>query len=643
MENFWEKTVAGAVVLLAAALGFAWWVLAPVAWGGNGLTAGTLVKGSTAAVYYYNSDGKRYVFPDAATYQSWYDDFHSVQTVSDSQLAAMPVGGLVTYRPGTKLVKITTDPKVYAVTKGGILRWLTSETVAAALYGNDWSREVVDVPDTFFVSYNIGAPINAAADYDRQAERNGTPDISALITSKRQVPTDAATSSSSSASTGSASSGTTTASASSTSPAVTASAPAASGAAISGPRIYVAVSGSDDDGDGSEGKPFRTVGHALEEAAAGTAVLLMPGTYNEEVRVREPRVTLASATATRAVIKAPLPAGDSTPIAVELDVDADGSVVRDLEIAGGFYAVSVETRWDWGDPADRTGASDILIENNVIHGTGHDAVKIKPNADRVTVRDNEIYQTGLSQSPDDCNAEGIDDVNGDDLLVQGNYIHDICSNGVYCKGGATNCRIIGNRIENVGSGGIMVGFDTSPEYFDLTVNPGYYENIGGTVRDNLILHAGGAGIGLYASKDAVIENNTVVESSWLYHAPLYFGVSFQDWESYAGRPGNLNPTIRNNVFYEPATRGSLMAAIRYADELGGLSALNGPMTASGNCYFWAGGAPTFEDHRPGQEYDGGLAGWATHMAETGSVVADPGFDGLDRATAAACVGKGWRP
>ena len=123
------------------------------------ILAGDLIKASGPAVYYYASDAKRYVFPNEKTYFSWYSDFSSVKTITDSELAAISIGGNVTVRPGTKLVKITTDPKVYAVTKCGTLHWLESEAVAKALYGDAWATRVIDVPDSFFVNYTVGSSI----------------------------------------------------------------------------------------------------------------------------------------------------------------------------------------------------------------------------------------------------------------------------------------------------------------------------------------------------------------------------------------------------------------------------------------------------------------------------------------------------
>ncbi len=129
------------------------------------LTSGDLIKASLPAVYYYASDGKRYVFPDEKTYKTWYSDFSTVKTITDTELAAISIGGNVTYRPGVKLVKITTDPKVYAVSLGGELHWVQTEAIAVALFGADWATMVQDVPDPFFVNYTVGTAISDASQY----------------------------------------------------------------------------------------------------------------------------------------------------------------------------------------------------------------------------------------------------------------------------------------------------------------------------------------------------------------------------------------------------------------------------------------------------------------------------------------------
>lgn len=125
------------------------------------ISAGDLIKASGAAVYYYGSDGMRYVFPTEPTYKTWYSDFSNVKTITDAELAAIEIGGNVTVRPGTKLVKITTDPKTYAVAPGGTLRHVDSEARAIALYGSDWATRVIDISDAFWVNYKKGSAVSS--------------------------------------------------------------------------------------------------------------------------------------------------------------------------------------------------------------------------------------------------------------------------------------------------------------------------------------------------------------------------------------------------------------------------------------------------------------------------------------------------
>lgn len=122
--------------------------------------SGSLIKSaSSTAVYYCGADGKRYVFPNDRVYFSWYKDFKTVLTITNEQLAEISLGGLVTYRPGIKMVKVESLPNVYAVTRGGVLRWIKSPEIAASIYGTNWKKNVDDVSDAFFGSYQIGQPI----------------------------------------------------------------------------------------------------------------------------------------------------------------------------------------------------------------------------------------------------------------------------------------------------------------------------------------------------------------------------------------------------------------------------------------------------------------------------------------------------
>lgn len=111
------------------------------------------------AVYYCGADGRRYVFPTSQVYFSWYDDFSDVIEIGPAILAQIPLGGNVRYKPGSRMVKIATDPKTYAVDKGGVLRWVTTSEIAESMYGKNWNQYIDDISPTFFINYSVGESI----------------------------------------------------------------------------------------------------------------------------------------------------------------------------------------------------------------------------------------------------------------------------------------------------------------------------------------------------------------------------------------------------------------------------------------------------------------------------------------------------
>ena len=129
------------------------------------------------AVYYVGNNGKRYTFPNNKIYSSWYADFSGVVTVAASQLASYALGGNVTYRPGTRMIKIQTDPKVYAIGKNGVLRWIKTEEIARAIYGDSWNTMIDDISSAFFVNYTVGDDIASVSDYNKETLKYGSPDF----------------------------------------------------------------------------------------------------------------------------------------------------------------------------------------------------------------------------------------------------------------------------------------------------------------------------------------------------------------------------------------------------------------------------------------------------------------------------------
>lgn len=119
---------------------------------------------SDTAVYYYATNGKRYVFPNEKVYYTWYPDFSKVQIIPIDQMGLIPIGGNITYKAGSKLVKFQTDAKTYLPTKGGVLRWVQTEEAARGLFGDNWNTKVDDISEAFYVNYTFGNPVASALD-----------------------------------------------------------------------------------------------------------------------------------------------------------------------------------------------------------------------------------------------------------------------------------------------------------------------------------------------------------------------------------------------------------------------------------------------------------------------------------------------
>ncbi len=129
------------------------------------------------AVYYYGQDGRRHAFPNERVYFTWFSDFSGVREVSAATMASITLGRNVTYRPGSRMIKFRTVNRVYAVSRGGTLRWITTEDVARQLYGSNWATKVDDVGDTFYSNYTPGSDITLAAQFNISSETSAAPTI----------------------------------------------------------------------------------------------------------------------------------------------------------------------------------------------------------------------------------------------------------------------------------------------------------------------------------------------------------------------------------------------------------------------------------------------------------------------------------
>ena len=440
--------------------------------------------------------------------------------------------------------------------------------------------------------------------------------------------------------------------------------------------VYVSPSGNDQTGNGSIDRPYKSINFALGKVSSGATIILRGGTYREgrRVRVNKSNITIKSAKGEWAIIDlTTYDAGNQEHSGVEFyaedieDTNVPRGVVKNcklqsVEVKGGFYAVCFETQWEWGKGI-RDGASNNIVEDCILHHSTNDCVKIKPGCDNNTIRYCEIHHSGQSYinhvnfTTGKCNSEGIDNVNGDKMHVHNNYIHDICSNGIYAKGGAMDALIEYNIIDRTYGTGIALGFDTSPQFFDLTVNPKYYENINGIVRNNLVMNTGWEGIGLYASKDAQVYNNTIINATGygtatttspepVVRCAIYFGIVTQDYGNPNGCPPNINPTIHHNLISQPSSKVSeKMVEIRYVKPgdvyATAIPGISGKPTMNYNCYYASGKSATFTNNCPPEVKNISLSAWKTHIGgEANSIEVNPSLGADYMPTNSQCAGMG---
>jgi parallel beta-helix repeat protein len=381
--------------------------------------------------------------------------------------------------------------------------------------------------------------------------------------------------------------------------------------------IYVAMNGSDTFGSGGVDNPFATLAYALEIADPGDTVILRGGIYAGGVTVYEPDLTIRSQAGEWATVLTPTNDPELTNC-ITFDVNASRGKLQRLQLMGGhFYTVKLESYWDQNDPLSY-GASDILIEDCKLLGSGRDVIKIGPGNDNVTIRRSEIFLSGLH---DPSNAEGIDNTGGDRMLVQDCSIHDIATSGIYAKGGAQNAVIERNLIQNIGGLGIEVGQATDYEFFNLFENPATYESIDTVVRNNIVVNTVWAGINIQGSLRPQVYNNTLVNVAQAGQA----GILLRNIDHWL--PGdipfyvpNVDVAIINNLVVLSAAGSTTAVEIREGAVAVGLGLSNNHYyVPSGTAYFW--------DQTPEVGYYGDLAGWQVHTGgDAGSSEGDPLLD-----------------
>lgn len=208
-----------------------------------------------------------------------------------------------------------------------------------------------------------------------------------------------------------------------------------------------------------QGEQFTTIQEAVNAAKIGDTIIVLPGTYNENVTINK-MLTLKGtdpedeATIDTTVIEG---TGDGPVIKVS-GAGANGTVIEGLTITGGQDGIEP---WGWsGAPIE------------------------------VTIRHNQIKGNA---------RHGISLSNGE-YVIEENRIHGN-KEGIYAQSGVGNTTILGNQVTDNTSGGISFPFGS-----DLA---SYVE-----IEDNDVKNNGGTGIRLAfgSNQDVLVADNDIHEN-----------------------------------------------------------------------------------------------------------------------------------
>ncbi len=135
-------------------------------------------------------------------------------------------------------------------------------------------------------------------------------------------------------------------------------------------RLHVSTTGSDVSGDGSEGAPFATIQYSINSASNGDTVLVLPGTYVENINYNGKNVILGSlfiTTLDTSYISQTVIDGNSNESVVTFENDEDSTAVL-----SGFTIINGSALFGGGIKVEYSNPSleNITVSGNIASGPG---------------------------------------------------------------------------------------------------------------------------------------------------------------------------------------------------------------------------------------------------------------------------------
>jgi hypothetical protein len=219
--------------------------------------------------------------------------------------------------------------------------------------------------------------------------------------------------------------------------------------------VFVSPSGSDDTGDGSDVRPFATLGRALRDARPGDHVILSDGTNAGDIWAEGVQGTEANPIVIDGGGTATISGGAG---GIQL-VDPAYVVIQGLTITGqSGNGINIDDGGDYATPAHHVVVRDVNF-TNIGPGGNNDCLKLS-GLDDFFVLDNAFTGCGVGGD-----GSGIDMVGCHDGTIARNYFFEMGANSVQAKGGSARVTIRANMTRDGGVRAFNLGGSTGLEFF----------------------------------------------------------------------------------------------------------------------------------------------------------------------------------